>query len=108
MITQTSNNDKLYAIWRKDREKNEAYLIIESESYPLRLKLDTFDDTSGEQNLELLRKGVKELLSKLNICCHCCDMEKVAEDVASFLIDKNTPHTTLKQWFSCKYQAIYE
>ncbi len=106
MITQTSNNDKLYAVWKKDQKSGEAYLIIESESYPLRLKLETFEDTSGEQNFELLRKGVKELLSKLNICCHCCDMERVAEDVVNFLIDKN--HTTLKQWFSCEYQAMYE
>src|SRR3989338_10979531 len=101
MITKTSNNDKLYATWKKDHEKNdEVYLIIESETYPLRLKLDTFNNTSGEQNLELVRKGVRELLSKLNICCHCCDMEKVAEDVVSFLIDKSASHTTLTQWFT--------
>ena len=109
MITKTSNNDKLYATWKKDHEKNdEVYLIIESETYPLRLKLDTFNNTSGEQNLELVRKGVRELLSKLNICCHCCDMEKVAEDVVSFLIDKSASYTTLMQWFTCEYKAVYE
>ncbi|OHA46889.1 MAG: hypothetical protein A3A80_02940 [Candidatus Terrybacteria bacterium RIFCSPLOWO2_01_FULL_44_24] len=109
MFEQTSTNEKLYAVWKVDRKTDEAYLTIDSRNYPLTLKLETFAITSsGDQNIELIRNGVKELLSQLNICCRCCDTEKIIDDVVSFLTNKNTDDSILKQWFSCTYQAIYE
>lgn len=108
MITQTSHNNKLYATWEVNRENNEVYLVVESSVYPLRFQLHTIPVTTGDQNRELLKKGIKELLLKINICCQCCDIEKVAEDVAEFITRKGSNYKTLRQWFSCKYQAVCE
>ena len=108
MITQSSSNNKLYAVWKKDLKTSESYLIIESEIYPLRLKLDTFMDTTGEQNIELIKNGVKELLSKFEICCRCCNQETIIDNIVSFLTDKSINYSTLKQWFTCRFEAVYE
>lgn len=107
MYTEILPSTKLCASWRIDREKKEAYLIVESEKYPLQLKLETFPITSEDQNFELFKGGIKELLIKLSMCQQGSDLDKMAEDVASFLSMKEGPRT-LKQWFNCKYEAVYE
>jgi len=104
MFKETSNHNKLYAVWKKDPKSGDAYIVIESEVYPLRLKLDTLSEDSPE----LVKKGIKELLSKLNLCCQCCDQEIIANDITNFLTNKGIAYTTLKQWFLCRYEAIYE
>ncbi len=107
MITETSTNIQTYIIWKVDREKGEAFLALNTETYPLYFKLETFPVAFGEDNANQWHKGIKELLAKFEVCRIAGNLDEMAWDVVNFIKNKQT-NTVLRQQLICEYKAIYE